>query len=217
MNVTAIEMDPEVAKEKLAEYRNVLSKKHKQAIDDEFMSIEQAYKELAKGTPLINPFQAIRGCGWRPDGRPVLAMARADQKLCDFRLGRDSRRWDPDKHVYHGQFAPCEFTFQARKERWDSQRARNLSITVPNVKVQPPVEPREGTAMIPLVPAEAYPSSGRLALEKHFILWEVEDWDAAPPVDPMLLRPIGGDLYAVIHQWNLTEIERVVIARTRRQ
>ena len=29
-----------------------------------------------------------------------------------------------------------------------------------------------------------------------------------PPYDPYLLRPLGGDLYAVVHEWDLTEIER---------
>ena len=32
----------------------------------------------------------------------------------------------------------------------------------------------------------------------------------------MLLKPIGGNLYAVIAQWDLTEIERMIIAGTRR-
>ena len=32
----------------------------------------------------------------------------------------------------------------------------------------------------------------------------------------MLLKPIGGDLYAVIWQWDLTEVERMIIAGTRR-
>jgi hypothetical protein len=209
-------MEPEIAREKLAEYRAVLAKKHNQAIDDEFMSIEQAYKELAKGTPLIDPFEAIRAHGWRPDGRPVLAMARADQKLCDFSLGSSSRWWDSEKRTHVGKYAPCGMVFEAKRQRWDTQRARNLTITVANVRAEPPVPPKKGTAMVPLVPAEAYPARG-LDLAKHFVLWEVEDWDAAPPTDPMLLRPIGGDLYAVVWQWDLTEIERMVIAGTRRQ
>jgi hypothetical protein len=54
-------------------------------------------------------------------------------------------------------------------------------------------------------------------LSKHFVLWEVESWDFAPPIGPMLLRPIGGNLYAVIAQWDLTDIERMIIAGTRRQ
>ena len=77
------------------------------------------------------------------------------------------------------------------------------------------VQPKSGAAMVPLVPPEAYPARG-LDLAKHFVLWEVEDWDASPPEDPMLLKPIGGNLCAVLYQWNLTDIERAIIAGTRR-
>jgi hypothetical protein len=108
-----------------------------------------------------------------------------------------------------------DWRFQARKERWDRQRSANLTFDVPGINVESPIEPKNGAAMVPMVPADVYPSRG-LDLSKHFVLWEVEDWDAAPPVDPMLLKPIGGNLYAVIAQWNLTEIERVIIAGTRR-
>jgi hypothetical protein len=191
-------MDVDEAKEKLAQYRDVLSKRHNEDLDKEYMSIEEAYKQLAKGTPLIDPFQAIRDNAWRADGRPILAMARADQKLCDF------RNWG----------APTEIEFRARKARWDRQRAANLTIKIRNCPVCP-VERKSGVAMVPLVPAEAF-NENRFSLPKCFILWEVENWDASPPVDPMLLKPIGGDLYAVIWQWDLTDIERMIIAGTRR-
>ena len=44
------------------------------------------------------------------------------------------------------------------------------------------------------------------------ILWEVEQWDPTPPVDPALVRHIRGDLWAVIAMWDLTELERAVLA-----
>lgn len=42
------------------------------------------------------------------------------------------------------------------------------------------------------------------------ILWEAE-WQAVPPKDPALLRHLGGDLYAVVAVWDLTELERAVL------
>ena len=72
----------------------------------------------------------------------------------------------------------------------------------------------EWWALVPMIP----PLGVRLAgggshLREHFILWEVDDWSTSrpqslPPYDPYLLRPLGGDLYAVVHEWDLTEIER---------
>ncbi len=52
-------------------------------------------------------------------------------------------------------------------------------------------------------------------LSKRVILWEA-DWQAAP-VDPLLLLPIGGDLYAVEAAWDLSPLERAVISGTRAQ
>ena len=40
-------------------------------------------------------------------------------------------------------------------------------------------------------------------------------WRAVPPRDPYLLKPIGGDLYAVIAERNLTELERSIMGARR--
>jgi len=213
MNVTAIQMDPAEAQRKLIAYREALSNRHNKAVEVEFDAAAEAYAALAKGTPLIDPAEAIRACGWRPDGRPVLAVARADQKRVSFEVGRNSRLWTQERG-YYGPWAPMEWVFRASRERWDRQRARNLQFTVPQVGTEPPVTPKSGRAMVPLVPPDVYPARG-LDLSKHFVLWEVENWDFAPPIDPMLLRPIGGNLWAVIAQWDLTEVERAIIAGTR--
>lgn len=43
------------------------------------------------------------------------------------------------------------------------------------------------------------------------MLFEAE-WRPEPPKDPALLRHIGGDLYSVVAVWDLTELERAVLA-----
>jgi hypothetical protein len=209
-------MDPAEAQRKLDAYREFLTDRHSGKVEHEFGAAARAYAELAKGTPLIDPAEAIRSCGWRADGRPALAIARADQTRVHFQLERSARRWDPNTGRWSGPWAPMEWRFHAAKSRNDRQRAGDLTFRVSDVTTEPPVEPRSGTAMVPLVPPEAYPPRG-LDLAKHFILWEVESWDLAPPVDPMLLRHIGGNLWAVVAQWDLTEVERMIIAGTRRQ
>jgi len=71
-------------------------------------------------------------------------------------------------------------------------------------------------AMVPIVPPKHRPPRG---FGERLILWEVEDWQwtslPTPPGDPALLRPIGGDLYAVEAVWYLTELERLVLAGRR--
>jgi hypothetical protein len=214
MKVSAIEMDPVDAQRKLDSYKDALTNRHSKAVEEEWEAAMNAYKELAKGTPLLDPGKAIREAGWRPDGRPVLAFGRADQKNVSFRVLRHSRHYTSEMR-WTGPWAPMTWEFQATRERWDQQRMRNLTFRVSEVMTEPPKDPTSGTAMVPMVPPDILPAKG-CDLSKHFILWEVENWDFAPPVDPILLRPIGGDLYAVIAQWDLTEVERAIISGTRR-
>jgi hypothetical protein len=52
----------------------------------------------------------------------------------------------------------------------------------------------------------------RRGIENHHVLWEAI-WQPAPPVDPMLPRRIGeADLWVVCAAWELTEVERAVLA-----
>lgn len=210
-----MQIDRAEAREKLDEYRTALQRRHSQAVEREYDAIVKGYEELAKGTPLINARQAIRDAGWRADGRPALAICRADQKQCRWHITRSSRRWDSATSERTGRWAPMEWEFVGVLQRWDRQRAGSICFRIPDVKTEPPVTPRDGMAMVPLVPPDVIPARG-LDFKRHYILWEVENWDAAPPVDPMLLKPIGGDLYAVIGQWELTDLERSIIAGTRR-
>ena len=62
--------------------------------------------------------------------------------------------------------------------------------------------------MVPIVPPQLRPHWG---LHNYHILWEA-DWQKVPPRDPALLERIGGDLYAVLAVWDLTELERAVLA-----
>ena len=48
-------------------------------------------------------------------------------------------------------------------------------------------------------------------LTGYHVLWEAE-WQQVVPRDPFLLRHIGGDLYSVVAAWDLTDLERSVIA-----
>jgi hypothetical protein len=75
---------------------------------------------------------------------------------------------------------------------------------------------RAWSAMVPIVPPKHQPARG---LDERLILWEVEKWEWAavppPPGDPALLRHVGGDIYAVEAIWDLTELEKLVLAGRR--
>jgi hypothetical protein len=76
-----------------------------------------------------------------------------------------------------------------------------------------PRDAHNGYALIPMIPADVRP---RDALENCYVLWEVEHWAdrpirATPDRDPYLLKHLAGDLYAVIAEWDLTELERAIM------
>jgi hypothetical protein len=85
-----------------------------------------------------------------------------------------------------------------------------------NVRVRPPDGRfvRRAITVVPPVPPRHRPRRPRRA--RLHILWEVEQWDPTPPRDPALLRHIRGDLWAVLATWDLTDIERHVLAQRSR-
>ncbi len=64
------------------------------------------------------------------------------------------------------------------------------------------------TTLTPIIPPALRPKHH---LANYRTLWEVEQWTRVPPWDPMLLKPLGGMLYAVLATWDLTEMERAVL------
>lgn len=200
MNVELIKMDPTVAKTKLAAYRKAIAARcHSKAAKEatrEYEAIENAYRVAAKGLPLIELSKAMAMGGWDEQGRPRFAVHRADLKMVRCYVSDQIQFSDQDK-------------------RWHS-RASLLTHAFPLAQMPPRPEGSRRylscSAIVPIVPPDVLPRPN-LDLSKRVILWEA-DWQAAP-VDPLLLLPIGGDLYAVEAAWDLTDLERAVISTRR--
>ena len=195
MDVRTITEDPVSAKAKLKAYRTQL---HRRA-DDEYQAIADGYRQLAAGRDLINLADVMREAGCDEQGRPHLAIARADRRQVEF-----VPDWRGDRGA-----------FDARET---GRASETLNIWV---DLEPFTHRRRGYALVPLVPADVIEAAGgRVALKNHFVLWEVEEWSdrrltARPDYDPYLLRHLGGHLYAVVGEWDLTELERAVMAGRR--
>ncbi len=70
----------------------------------------------------------------------------------------------------------------------------------------------EAYALTPSIPPEFRPKTH---LKNYHLLWEAE-WHtrkqaARPPRDPALLKFLGGDLWAIVGIWDLSELERSVL------
>lgn len=196
MNVELIRVDKEVARAKLAAYRKGIAARAHGAANErvrrEYEQIEAGYKAAAKGLPLVELSKAMAMGGWDAQGRPAFAVARADRKQvsCDLSGDRltffspNASMWKPSSTCHKFSIAK----WAPRPPGWNTARI---------------------TAIVPMVPPDVL-SRPDLDLSRRVILWEA-DWKA-PPIDPLLLLPIGGDLYAVEAAWDLTPLERAVIA-----
>lgn len=195
MDLSTIEMERPKAREAFLDYRKAVRERHN-AEDEQIM---RGYRELARGRQLIQLSDTIVAGGtvertWRSwDNRtwkatlPALAVMRADAPECWLETGAQRVSFTP--------------------ERW--YRGRKDRLTVRGLDVS--VGEADWKAMVPIVPPALRPKA---MLSNYHILWEA-DWTkevVRPPRDPALLRRIGGDLFAVVAIWDLTDLERAVLA-----
>lgn len=194
MNTPTITMPTRVARDQLRAYRKQL---HRRA-DTEYQAVAQGLEELAKGTPLLNLADCFKDVPVDAKYRPRLAIARADQR----------RVWFKRTSSVLGQFRTKDRDFG----RPGVGRTHTLEIPAAPVGGEWWRSEYGGTALVPMIPASVRETVGRFNAANHFLLWEVEEWTDSPPRDPYLLRHCGGSLYAILAEWDLTELERAVMA-----
>lgn len=200
MNVPLIEMNREDALAKIDAYAAQLRRR----ADEEYSAAVAGYRALADGKPLLNLTDAINHAGLGDDGRPRLAIARADRR----QVKVEARSWG----VARGQVL---FDATARNfHQWGYMGSLIISIRWR----APEIEMRTGYAIVPMVPADVRPNRGQL--RDYFIMWEVEQWAdnrirVEPDKDPYLLTHLAGDLYVVEAEWDLTPLERAIMSGRR--
>lgn len=208
MDLQTIDMPKTEARQRFEEYRRAV----RDSRDKEDRAIAAGYKAIAQGTPVIRLSETmIAGGTTRKKVRggelrtvPQLAVCRADKPFAwTSGVSRDGSLTIAGKRTHHtsnrrdvltlsaGSFELLEGTSAGWGHGWGWGYALN--------------------AMAPVIPPPMRPS---ISLSNFFLLWEAE-WKMAPgppPGDPALLKPIGGDLYAVHAVWDLTPLEQAVLS-----
>lgn len=240
MQVETIEMDPQIARVHYLRYRDQvrkhrearkqkLEKKGKEAgrelgrvriaksqLEKEDEELKLAYRALSRGERLINVPRALEEGNLNPSNQlPNLAIAKADWKWCYLGYGGD----------YPGVRGRNYFTFTCCSSRYDAQytwRAKKNHITFSRDMFPAELSDqrwrRENNlqtldgcwmnckALVPTVPPHLRPED----LSKFYILWEAV-WEKEPPIDPILLSRVNDRMYAVVAQWDLTDLEQQVL------
>lgn len=189
MQAEQIVLDREKARALWRKYRE---HRHWSApIDQEVMT---TYKQIAQGRVVIKALESIRLAGLNADKLPKLAIARATAQFCWLRAYDDGSVVFGDNEM---------------AARWYQHHTRQR-IVFPRGSF-PGIDTKRWIArsVAPIIPLDLRP---KRALANYHILWEAE-WELRVPVDPMLLRRVGkADLWIVVAAWDLTEVERAVIA-----
>lgn len=199
MELATIEMDKAEARERFLEYKRAVDERH----TEEDAAVMRGYRELAKGKQLVHIVDTVRAGGLDDDGRPRLAVCRADEQWCRLSMNPDGSLTFIGRKVSEEQY---------RIDHRSTKRRVSLpSKTFEELRYEYGSYWGNVRAMVPMVPPALRPAHH---LRNYHILWEAT-WEAAPPVDPALLKHVGGYLYAVIQVWDLTDLERAVLGHRR--
>jgi hypothetical protein len=184
METQTLDLDVGEAARLYRKYRE--HRAHSTPIDQE---IERIYYLISKGRKVVRALASIKAAGVNEFGLPLLGIARADAARCHLTIRHDgSARMASDLKWITGNTAKSRY------------------IEFPDGTF--PARHRAAEAMVPHIPPDIRPARG---LANYHILFEA-NWKDIPP-DPMLLRRIGrGDTWLVCGAWDLTEIERAVLA-----
>lgn len=183
MNVNTIIVTREEAERKLDAYRALRDRQRTEEDD----KLESLYKRVKEGGRVINLVNAFGQTGLNEKDEPRLAIAAADWRTVYFH-----RHW----HSYGF----------SRTRVWNKNATR-LNITLPGNTFDRRAVDKVLYSPVPHVPPNVRP---RFALSNYHILFEVKEWKTYP-VDPFLLRHIDGYLYVVEAEWELTELEAMLL------
>jgi len=181
MNVQPVNVSQEDARAALREY-----KQHRAVYDERDKEIERIYRQIARGKTVISVGDAIRAAGFDEQGRPKLAICRADNEAVRFNIERA-------RNNMRVQFRPSGWS----RSRW----AIDIDFPVAFDRY------RDARAALPRIPPQHRPATKYL--REYWVLWEA-DWTDIPD-DPYLLKRIGKDAWVVLAAWELTDVEMMVM------
>jgi hypothetical protein len=198
MNVEAatITIDYYTARTAYKAYRQAITE-NRATKDD--VAIARAYHAMLRGKKVLDVGAAIANAGVDNDtGLPRLAIARADWTTV-----RTSRpEW--------------AYRFSNRGDGYGRRPKGEVIVRIPDAPTRLAVGPGRGPelgigkAQVPMIPPQFRPTG---PLGDYHLLFEAV-WERKPPVDPLLLKQIGGPgslLFVVLAAWDLTPLEQAVM------
>lgn len=157
-----------------------------------YRDLKKIYHQMKSGNKIIDLKETIQIGGVHPSGAPKLAVASIYEKqvYC---------------HRRAENFIHFKYNDYAYDNRGDKNRVMFNNMKLPTVGNSTVY----WKAPVPLIPPQYAPKE---KMDDLFILWEVDSWSPVAPVDPYLLRRLTNTHFVVLEGWDLTELERSVMA-----
>ncbi len=181
MNVHTIEIPKDEALTQLQQYRGLTVEKRRK----EDVYFRKLFR-MAAEYKLLDVAAALKETGVNEQNQPRLALAKAHWKVVWF----DS--WWNTFQPMRGHARYKRDIIKLPSNTYPTYGARN------NVTIR---------SAVPFLPPNLRPEDD---IENYHILFEVKEWEQYP-ADPFLLKHVHGWLYAVIGEWELTELERSLL------
>lgn len=194
--IPKIKVPKEQAKEEWKKYCNVLKNRKEKYLQ----VMKDAYYQMKEGNELIDLYKIMKDVGLTENNLPKLAIARADFKECLF------EKQDEGAGAFGciGKYNQMDWSSRIQLPQntfnihWERSENNTWQIKDKSVKTRTPI-----------IPIELLPDGD---LSNYYILWETNNWIPIPETkDPILLKRISENLFAILGSWEVTELEQSVI------
>lgn len=192
--IPKIKMPKEQAKEEWKKYVQVLKKRKEKYLK----TMKQAMYQMKEGRELIDIYKIMKQVGLNENNEPRLAISRADLDKVTF-AKRDSGTGDFEMNGKDTISLP-QNTFKIHWNREEGVTDQN-SWRIDKKRIR---------TKVPIIPVEILPEG---SLSNYYVLWETNEWEELPETkDPLLLKRISENLFAILGSWDLTELEQSIIS-----
>lgn len=198
-------MKDDEAAEHYKEYANQIKERGDKA-EQYLKDLKSTYYHLSQGRKVLDIYEVFKQSGLNENNEPKLGLAPANCKQIIFEklpLGSgtftEHSRWaraeKSDVHLPTGTFPNW-----AEEENGRMKHPSNA----PRVNIE---------ARVPIVPAHIMPEGD---LKNYYILFEVKEWSEPTKAtfqkgDPYLLKRINQNAFAVLAEWDVTDVEAAIL------
>ena len=193
--IVKIKMPKEQAKEEWKKYVDVLKRRKEKYLQ----TMKSAMYHMKEGRELIDVYKTIKSAGLNENNQPRLAIARADINKVTFEKTDEGSGNFEMGNSWKDHVSLPQKTFNIHWERQEGEPENSWRINKKRISTK-----------VPVVPIEILPDGD---LSNYYILWEANEWEALPETkDPILLKRISENLFAILGAWDLTELEQSIIS-----